>query len=287
MQVKFGVDQKNSPVIPVETQQTAKTTAEVGKVEVVTLPDLSAPSQLPATREQNSGFVFGDDLPGFREVMFPRLNIVQAIGKLMETFTPGELVFGQSTVLFTPSKVEEKTGNVKQKGTPPVNLTVLGIVSKRFSEKITGGIGGQIVNTESEVVSAGGTLNYKEWELKQNDGMKRFEPLIDLLITIRRPEVVADDDTVFSFDVDGHKYALGLWSVKGTAYTAAYKKVFAFHRLAGVLKGGYPTYNFNVSVRLEKYPNGNMAWVPVVIPGAKSSPAFLDFAKQILNPSAE
>lgn len=282
MKVSFSSDENTAPVAPVEIKQVVETPVEGVKVETTVT---SAESKVPATRSDN-GFTFGDDLPGFREVIFPRLNIVQNIGELMKSFSPGELVFGQSTVLFTPTKVDPKTGNATQKGTGPINITVLGIVSKRYSEKIAGGIGGQIVNTEAEVVSAGGTLNYKEWELKAKDGMKRFEPLIDFLITIRRPEIVADDDTVFSFDVDGHKYALGLWSVKGTAYTNAYKKVLAFHRLAGVLKGGYPTYNFNTAVRLEKYPNGNMAWVPVLTPGAKNSPKFLEFVGQILNPVA-
>jgi len=276
MEVNLSAE-KSSPVAPVEVKHV---TYPVG------VTDNPGNVGVPATREKEN-FVSGDDLPGFFDIKFPRLNIVQNIGKLQESFSPGELVFGQNTVLFTPAKVDPKTGKAVQKSTGPINLTVLGIVSKRFSEKIKGGIGGQIVNSEAEVVASGGTMNYKEWQLKEKDGMKLFENLIDFLIVIRRPEVVADDDTVFSFDVDGNKYALGLWSVKGSSYTAAYKEVLAFHRMAGVLKGGYPTHNFNTSCRIKTFQTGNKAWVPALVPGTKNTPAFLDFVRQILNPSAE
>lgn len=271
MEIKFN---KNSgdEAIPVES--------EVVKTEVA--PESSSVPALTKT----GGFPIGDDLPGFKDVMFPRLNLVHAIGGLKDTFTPGEVVFGQTTVLFSPPIIDKKTGNPVQAATPPVNVTVVGIISKRFSEKVAGGIGGMIVDTEAAVREHGGTLDYNEFKLKEKSGMRRFENLVDMLVAIRRPESVADDDTVFTFPVGASKYALALWAVKGSAYTHAYKKVLAYARLAGCLKAGYPTHSFSLTTRLESRAGiAEPWWVPVLVPAEKSTPDFLEFVAAIVNPT--
>jgi len=269
MQVNFSKTGEGNQPAPEITKKATETPVAEVVVESVN-------SSVPALATSPNTFQFGDDLPGFREVKFPRINIVHNVGNLKDTFTPGEIVFGQTTVVFRPPIKDAAA-------TPAVNFTVAGIVSKRFSEKVIGGIGGEICDTEAEVRTAGGTTDYNEWKLKEKSGMKRFEPLNDMLIVIKRPAHVADDDTVFSFVIDGEKYALGLWSVKGTAYTAAYKEVLALHRLQGVLRGGYPMHNFSLSTRTKKFPTG-LTWVPLVVPATKSSPAMIEFIKAIVNP---
>jgi hypothetical protein len=165
----------------------------------------------------------------------------------------------------------------------------MGFRPTRYVEKVTGGARGLIVNTEDEVRAAGGTLDYKEWNLKKASGMKRFEVLAEALVAIERPEHVADDETVFVYPVtDGdktRKFALALWAMKGTAYTAAAKRVFFTNRAVGCLRKGYPTRSFQLSTRFESFDNGNGAWVPVALPGAESTPGFMEFARAILNPS--
>lgn len=252
---------------------------------------------VPATT-QRTNFVEPDSLPGFRDVMFPRINIVQNLGDLKDTFSPGEVVFGKQTVLFTPPSVNAQTGNVANPGTKPAIVHFLGVTQKRFGEIVVGGMGGIIVNTEEEVRTNGGTLDYKEWDLKKSAGMRRFGPMIDFLVAIQRPEHVKDDDTVFSFPAGDCKYALGLWSMFKTSYTEGYKKTLAFQRRAGVLKGewfkngqfeggGYPAFAFALSTRENPYEGGKKkAWVPVLIPSHKVSPAFADFVNQIINPTA-
>jgi len=275
MEVKFN---KTGPdAVPVESTVTAS---------AATTPAVAEQPQ-PKTQEVAkigaSGIPLGDDLPGFDEVMFPRLNLVHAVGGLKDSFTPGELVFDQRTVLFSPPVV--KAGKTEKEATPPVNITVIGIISKRFTEKIEGGIGGMTVNTEAEVRANGGTLDYNEWKSKKAEGMKRFENINDMLVAIRRPAHVADDDTVFAFPVGAHKYAIGKWAVKGTAYTHAFKKVLAYARIATVLRSGYPSHSFALSTRIEPRPP-NPYWVPVLIPAEKSSLEFMEFVKQIVNPTA-
>lgn len=78
-------------------------------------------------------------------------------------------------------------------------------------------MGGEIVNSESEVRAAGGTLDYNEYKLKKNEGMRRFEPLIDLLVAIEKPAHISDPDgAVFGFAVGDKRIAIGFWSCKGS-----------------------------------------------------------------------
>ncbi len=245
------------------------------------------PVSVPATTTagpvaRSSRLVLGDKIPEYGDVMLPRLNIAQGIGDLGKNFDPGSIIFDQRVLLNNPLIV--KDGVVIKQALPPVNVVCLGFRPTRYVEKVKGGARGLIVNTEAEVRNAGGTLDYKEHQLKERDGMKRFEPMAEALFAVRRPEHLADDGTVFGFPVGDEKYALALWAIKGTAYTAACKKGLFMQRSVGCLNKGYPTFQFALSTRWEKYENGNGAWIPVLIPIKATSPEFLAWATQVLNP---
>ncbi len=275
MQVEFGPKDGSAaaPVVdvtaevikePVETQAMVK--KEVGPVsgyDIFTADD--------------------DEVPGLDQIVLPRINLVQNIGQLKDQFSPGVIVFNRALPIFEPPIVNTQTGNIVKQGTKPLNLTVLRIPKRpRYAERKDGGARGLLCHSEDQVRANGGTTSYSEWELKKKDGMKLFQILADALVAIERPEHCIDDGTVFIYDVDGKKYALALWSMKGTAYTEAAKKVFQTQRAVGCLARGYPTFGFSVSTRFKTYDGGRSAWVPVCIPSAKSSPAFLDFAAAIL-----
>jgi len=256
--------------------------------------DYPAPAQAPgaaflkpAVRNNNAalgpaGLLLGDKIPDFQDIILPRLNIVQNIGKLKDSFESGSLVLNQQDPLFIPPMINAKTGVVEREATPPVTLTVLGFRPTRYCEKVPGGGKGIIVNTELEVRNNGGTLDYGEWQLKKAAGMKRFEPLADALVAIQKPASFPDDDTVFVYEVDGQKVALALWALRGTAYTAAAKRVFFTARVTGCLRQGYPTRNYSVSTREETYDSGNKAWIPVCLPNQKTTPVFMDFVRSVL-----
>lgn len=268
---------------PVIEQPAITSTTGVGGEQPTheTHSDPVAPGQQLAP----GGLLLGDKLPTFKDIILPRINIVQGVGLLKDRFPFGSIVFDGSSngaVLYTPPDIDQSTGNVKRAGTKPVVITVLGFRPTRFAEKVSGGIRGMIVDTEDAVRANGGTLDYSEWKLKAAVGMKRFEYLAEALIAIERPETLADDDTVFGYAVDGKKYTLAIWGLKGTAYTAAAKRVFFTARAMGCLRTGYPSYSYNVSTRVEKRENNTYA-VPVCLPNAKSTPAFLEFVGTILN----
>jgi hypothetical protein len=280
MEVKFG--QNEQPVTPVaETTTTTPAPTPAATTPTAVATQKAMPVSSPA------GFVLGDKIPDFSEVIVPRINIVQNIGQLKDSFESGAIVYNQQHSLFVPPLIDLKTGTVERAATPPVIITVLGFRPTRYSEKTTGGARGIIVNTEAEVRAQGGTLDYAEWKLKVASGMKRFEPLADAFIAIERPESFPDDDTVFGYDVDGKKVALALWAMKGTAYTAAAKRVFFTGRSMGILRGGYPTWAFSFATREESYDTGNKAWVPVCLPARKQTPIFLDFVRSVLTAPAQ
>jgi hypothetical protein len=284
MEVTFGKDQQPVPAAT-ETAAPSPTPAP-------------SPSALPAVQGQRAlgapaGLVLGDKIPDFSEIILPRVNIVQNIGKLKESFIPGSLVFNQETVLFVPPYVNEKDPTKNRAATPPVTLTVLGFRPTRYCEKIEGGAQGRILNNEADVRAAGGTLDYAEWQLKKAAGMKRFEPLADALVAVERPSInpqtgqpfpeTDGEDPTFGYSVDGKRLALGLWALRGTSYTAAAKRVFFTARAVGCLRGGYPTWLYTVVTREETYPGGNKAWIPVCLPKAKQTPKFLEFVQQVLS----
>lgn len=271
-EVSFGKQENASPAPVIEV-----------KSETVPAPTTLAVAPTVPVGEvvKGSGLLLGDYLPELKDIILPRLNIVQNIGKLQETFVKGSLVFGQNLVLFEPPKVDTQGAQTKA-ASPPVNLTVIGFRPTRFVEKVKGGARGMIVNTEEEVTANAGTLDYNEWKLKEASGIKRFEALADAMVAIRRPVDIKDDDTTFVYEVEGHKYALALWSMKGGVYTEGAKKVFFTARKIGALRSGYPAFSFYVTTRLKPYAGGNAAWVPICLPAEKNTDEFLKFVNGII-----
>lgn len=302
MEVSFGNPQNASPAPVIDVTTPVTPAAPAAPVQLnqpaPAAPVAEAPAStavVPASTRAlgPAGLLLGDKLPSFGDIILPRINIAQNIGGLKDQFAPGSMIFGQNLLLFKPPvpEIKDKAQNVikeAEKALPPVNMIVLGFRPTRFVEKVAGGARGQIVNSEEDVPRAGGTLDYKEWDMKKASGMKLFQPLADALVVVERPAHVADDGTVFIYEVEGRKYALALWSMKGTIYTEGAKRVFFTARAVGCLQqGGYPSYLFSVSVIEKPYQNGNKAWVPVCIPIAKTSPEQLKFVRGILGAPVE
>lgn len=227
-----------------------------------------------------------DRIPGFDEIIWPRINIAQAIGELGKAYPVGSIVHNQQTILYEPTIIDVKAGKTIKEGTKPIRVVCLGFLRTRYVEKVVGGGRGAIVLSEQAVKDAGGTLDYNEWNLKKDAGMKRFEVLEEGLFAIERPEHMADDGSVFVFPVGDKKYALAIYGMKGTAYTAAAKGVLFTQRASGCLREGYPTRVFAMSTRWKDFPNGNGAWVPVLLAQEATGPEFRNWALSITNPQA-
>ena len=250
-------------------------------------PTPAAPTQAVAPAATNTAVgkhnpFLSDYVPSMSDVILERINISQALGKLKEAFAVGTLVFGRKTILYSGPDIDLATGTVRRAATPPAVVTFLGITKKRYAEVVPWGSHGLLVTTEAEVAAAGGTLDFQEWDLKKKDGMKRFRPQFDFMVAIKRPDHIKDDGTVFTFDVDGSKWTIGLWMLQGPSYTAACKRVLFPEKLKGCLReGGYPSFSYKVSTRLEGHGDGKESYVPALTVCERNTPAFLEFALSV------
>lgn len=270
-----------STVIPTPTAPAVATEIPTAPVNTNTALAPIAPVGVPAVSD--SPIEFDENDIRFEDVYLPRVNIVQNIGDLMKVFNPGEIVLNSTFVIHTPAQLEKKIA-----GTSPLNITLIGFKKKQYAEKVSGNVQGLLVNSESEVARAGGTLAYKEWDqsvqaAKTNPAvkpLKYFQPLSTALLLIERPADLKDEGNLqFPYACEGKQYALALWSMKGTAFTNAAKHFFTARKI-GHLREGYPTRAWTLTTKLETY-GSNMAWVPVVKPAQVSTPAFLAFVQEV------
>lgn len=270
----------------VTPQATPEVTGQVaGQVtgQVAPSPSVPAVTQKFQTPASSGKLLLGDFLPSFADIIMPRLNIAQQIGELKNSFDPGTIVFNMTTALFTGPVIDAKTNTIATPATPPVTVVCLGFRPTRFVEKVPGGGRGMIVSSEEAVRDNGGTLDYSEHKLKEKDGMKRFEQLAEALFAIERPAHIADDDNIFVYPIEGKKYALAIYGMKGMSYTVA-KAVLFTNRRMGCLRQGYPTRIFSLTSRWKPTEGGHGAWIPVLIPGATTSPEFISWVASVLDP---
>lgn len=262
----------------------------VGTPALPLVPVSAAPV---AVQAEDPTMFYDDENIGFNDIRLPRINIVQKTGEMSNVFQQGEIVLNQTLPIYTPPVI--KDGVIVKPGTKPLNVVILGFRKKQYVEKVASATMGALCNTEEEVGRLGGTLSYKEHETKVANGIpsKLFQELATAIVLIEKPEHIADADHIeFAHECEGRYYALALWGMKGGSYTNGYK-TFATARKMGHLKtvrdasgkivgGGYISYSWSIGTKLEPYKTGNFAHIPVVNNGAKSSPAFLAFARNLL-----
>lgn len=239
---------------------------------------------------QHDPTAFDDDNLGFEDVILPRINIVQKVGDLSNIFDGGEIVLNQEIVIHTPAFIHADDPTKNTPGTGPLNITVIGFRKRQFAEKVSGGKRGILLNNEADVPKNNGTLDYGEWQasiesakIPGNPPAKRyFERLATCMVLIERPAHIPDEShLLFPYDCEGKYFALALWSMKGTAYTNAAKKVFFTQRKIGSCRAGYLTHGWTLTSKLNQYGE-NFAYAPVVKSGPVSSEGFKAFAREIV-----
>lgn len=255
--------------------------------------DFNAPAPEPATAAQEPAAtkpermlpakhrpVINDRIPAFSEMRLPRINICQNIGGLSENFQPGEVVYRQTTVVYSPERKGEK-------GTAPGELVILGLLPDRWVERVAGGEKGRIVMSPEEARSKGGTTDYDEWKLKEEDGMAYFEPLAEFICLLKWPKHLPGAMTQFPFKIDEDRFALGIWGMKSTAYNNCAKYVFSDRSIGPTYEGGYPSCLYQFTTWLKPFGKGKSAWVPAFKATGPTTESFQKFAHEIIASAAE
>jgi hypothetical protein len=229
-----------------------------------------------------------------QEIILPRINISHPVGDVGKSFQHGAIVYDKREVIFRPAIIDAQTQHLKQPGSEPLTIVVIGKKDTVFVEKVSGGARGLTVKSEAAVVAAGGTTDWREWDQKGRT-QKYFQPMLDLLVAIKRPSKTIEGqpypadysgDSVYGFEIDGEYYALAFWACKGSAYTDACKKGILQQQVTGCLRNKQTyEFSFTLTTRLAKRGT-NDVWVPVVLPKTKTTPAMQLEARNILDPSA-
>lgn len=232
--------------------------------------------------QKPSAQAMGDYIPTADQIILPRINIVQGVGKLKDSFPQGAIVMSQQLTIFK-QPVRNAQGEVTEAGSKPLIVTCCGFKPVRYVEMVQGGGRGAIYNTEAEVAANSGTLDYQTWNANKAT-MKRFSPYTEGMFLIEKPVDLVSES--FPYVIDGKQHAIVLWALKGTAYTAACKRTLFTERQVGCLqKGGYPSMTFALSTKFEKWGE-NGAWIPVLLQLTKSSEERMKFAHDFLSSGA-
>jgi hypothetical protein len=183
-----------------------------------------------------------------RDLQFPALNIVSKMGKLTDTFKPGDLVLNREYFLTS-------------RGGPPVKIVVMNLVKsyqERFPEFNASGPRPKAFKTLREVVDAG---LYLDW---RNNEKPTAEEVATALLLIQKPADLAC--LAFNNTLDGQDYALARWIMTRTAYTHAACQMFTKSQIE--LRDGLELGLWELSTKVETI-RGNAVDVPVLrlLPG--------------------
>jgi hypothetical protein len=197
----------------------------------------------------------GEFLP--QDFVLPRLNLVQSVGPLSETFQPGAYVYNKEVTLSD--------------GTQPVSLTVLRI-RKQYQEYVP--YGGEemprVFDTLEEVRAAGGWIDWRD------NQRPPFSPILNALVLVRSP---FSEHPMFPHRHGDADYGLALWTLRSTAFTRAGKTIITASQFA--LRDGLHLGEWALTSRREKL-GMNFVHVPVLRHGARHSDQFAAFALSLV-----
>lgn len=265
------------PGVTVESVDTAVASAPVAPAAAIPSTSLAVVPDAAVAAP-----FFDDRNINFKDIIVPRVNVVQKVGDLSEQFTPGYIVLNQSTVIHIPDNAEKKII-----GSGPLVLTPIGCRPLQYAEKVNGGGRGLFFNTEAEVAAANGTLDYKEWKASKTTAnpKKRFEEYATFLFLVKQPKALLPDEEhqVFTHEIDGEYYSLALMGLKGVWYTGFAKRMFSERKIGFLKAGGYTSFNWNVSTFVKSFTGDDgdkhFAIAPIVSNGTRNTPALLAFVK--------
>lgn len=205
-----------------------------------------------------------EDVAGidFKDLLLPRINLVQKSGQLADIFTPGDICFQREVAL-----------------PQPLQFLLLGFRPTSFVEKVDEGEEGTVYATEPEVVANGGTT---EWTDHNATGKPLFQRLTTALILLKAPENTPDDLLdMFPYELGGSNWALAAWSMKGPSYTAVVKPLKTARKF-GYLRDGYHASLHSLESKQKTYKTGRTGYVPIVKSAGRCSDEFIEEVANLL-----
>jgi len=206
------------------------------------------------------------------DLVIPYLSIVQKVGEISNLYPGGTILMGS-----------QNSGHLQLVDAPkgkdlsaPLNLVVLGTRPKRYVEKVEGGARGDMFDNLQDVIACGGTTEYNE---AKATGKRLFQTLITALVLIEQPQ--GTNEASFPFKIEGKRYAMALYSMKGTSYTNAAKHFLSAKKIGWLMGVGFRGGVWSFQSRLE-HRNGNYYYIPVVKPGVLTTESFRTAVKNLI-----
>ena len=191
------------------------------------------------------------------DFVIPKLHLVQSVGPLSETFSPGSLLYNKELVLTD--------------GVSPLSLTVLRI-RKQYVENVE--YGGdevpRVFDTLEQVRAAGGWIDWRD------NQRPPFSPVLHALVLIKSP---TGENPLFPYEFGGDHFGLALWTLRSTGFTRAGKTIITASQFA--LKDGLHKGGWTLTSKREKI-GMNFVYVPVLRHEAKHTDEFAEFAAGLL-----
>jgi hypothetical protein len=238
--------------------------AEVAKNEIIAAETAAVQELEP----QRIGEIAGDIDEG--DFAWPKLNLVQGVGKLSEEWAPGTLLFEKEVPLITPAASESGVSSV----TDMLDITVLN-ARKQFCENLPFGSEetAMVVDTEAEAIELGGGA--KPGKYVDNEP-PAWIPFAQILVLFKAPnEAVAQS---CGYEFDGDNYGVGLYRVQKTSWN--FFKIVNTARMFR-LRNGLHTGGWKMYAARER-SGENMVWKPKLKHDGLHSPEMIEFAASIV-----
>lgn len=172
-----------------------------------------------------------------QDVRLPRLNLVQKTSdeELVTNFGIGAIVLNKEIKLSD--------------GKTPIVVTAVRM-AKDYIQKLPfdSGETPAVYLTPEEVIAAGGSLNYKDY----NSG-NFFQPRAHIQFAIKAPEGLDETElALFPYESEGKAYAMALLTVASSAYTSVAKELATLRTSNKVMRNGLVFGQLELAATLKK-----------------------------------
>lgn len=217
---------------------------------------------MPAVRDVSVNLALGNVGGSIdaRDLIIPRFNIVQGVGPLSENFDSGDIVLNKEVLIASKGE--------------PASLTVLSI-RKTYEERLPYDPNGPrpvVYETLEQVVEAGYWVDWR------NNAPPPVKEVATALVLVRKPDDV--ESLSFSVELEEELFALAVWTMRGTAYTRAAKKIFSANQIelahTGLMTGLWELTTAKESI------NGNPIAVPILRLVGRNTPERVELIKSNL-----
>jgi hypothetical protein len=238
------------------------------KAELVDVDAGSEESHAVVTRAAMPGLGEMAGELDMKDLIFPRLNLVQSVGPLSEEHAPGTLLLQKQFRLLLPKQTPD--GQPKRtEGTLWLTVMNTRLQYREVTPYDSEGMGAT-ANTKAEVEEQGGTTDWEGGEPPTWDK----EAICLVMIRATTDEARAN----LPLEHDGEKYALALVTFKRTSFNC-YRDIFTHAQYR--LKNGLHTGAWQLEATREK-KGENFVWVPHLIPAGENSPEMIKFIEGAL-----